>query len=61
MFPSQQVIRKVIITNKSGKYMLTDELQNNVTLKKISKLHRVIVYYQFSSQNKNTVSTSENY
>ena len=61
MFPSQQVIRKVIITNESGKYMLTDELQNNVTLKKISKLHRVIVYYQFSSQNENTVSTSENY
>ena len=61
MFLSQQVIRKVIITNKSGKYVLTDELQNNVRLNKMSKLHRVIVYYQFSSQNENTVSTSKNY
>ena len=43
MFLLQQVKRNVIITNKSGKYQLTDELPNNVRLKKISKLHRIIV------------------
>ena len=30
-------------TNKNGKYELTDE-SNDVTLKKVSKLHGVIVY-----------------
>ena len=32
-----------IITNKNGKYELTDELPNDVRLKKISKLHKIIV------------------
>ena len=36
MFLSQQVKRKVIITNKNGRYELTDELPNDVRLKKIS-------------------------
>ena len=35
MFLSQQVKRKVIITNKNGRYELTDELSNDVRLKKI--------------------------
>ena len=30
-------------TNKNRKYTLTDKLPNNVRLKAISKLHRVIV------------------
>ena len=34
MFLSQQVKRNVIITNKHGKYWLTDELPNNAKLKK---------------------------
>ena len=38
MFLSQQVERKVTITNKNEKYKLTGELPNNVKLKKISKL-----------------------
>ena len=33
----------VIVTNKNGKYELTDKLSSNVRLKKISKLHRIIV------------------
>ena len=37
MFLSQKVERNVIITNKYGKYELTDELPNDVRLKKISK------------------------
>ena len=43
MFASQQMKRNVIITNKNGKYDLTNELQNNVTPTKISKLHGFIV------------------
>ena len=42
-FFSQLVKRNVIITNKNGKYKLTDELPNDVTLKKISKLHGIII------------------
>ena len=40
---SQQVKQNVIITNKNVKYELTDKLPNNVRLKKISKLHEIIV------------------
>ena len=40
---SQQVKRNVIITNKNGKYELIDELPNDVSLKKIPKLHGIIV------------------
>ena len=43
MFLSQQVTRKVIITDKNCKYELTHELPNKVRLKKISNLHGVIV------------------
>ena len=43
MLLSQKVKRNVIITNKNGKSELTDELQNDVKLKKISKLYRIIV------------------
>ena len=34
MFLSQQVKRNVIITTENGKYELTDELPNDVRLKK---------------------------
>ena len=37
MFLSHQVKRSLIITNKNGKYELTDELPNDVRLKKISR------------------------
>ena len=40
---SQQVKQKVVIPNKSGKYELTDKLPNNTRLKKILKLHGVVV------------------
>ena len=43
MFLSQKVKRNVIITNKNGKSELTDQFQNDVKLKKISKLYRIIV------------------
>ena len=43
MFLSQQVKRNVIITNENGKYELTDMLPNDARLKKISKLHGIIV------------------
>ena len=43
MFILQQVKRNVIVTNKNGKYELTDELPNNVRRKKISKIHGIIV------------------
>ena len=43
MFLSQEVKRNVIITNKNGKYELTEELSNDVRLKKISKLYGIIV------------------
>ena len=43
MFLSQQVKWNVVITNKNGKYELTDKLPNDVRLKKISKLHVVTV------------------
>ena len=43
MFFSQQVKRNVAITSKNGKYVLTDELPNDVRLKKTSKLHGIKV------------------
>ena len=43
MFLSQQMKRNVIIINKNVKYELTEELSNDVRLKKISKLHGIIV------------------
>ena len=43
MFLPQKVKRNVIITSKNGKYELTDELPNDVRLKKISKLHGIKV------------------
>ena len=43
MLFSQQVKRNVFVTNKNGKYELTDELPDDVRLKKISKLHGIIV------------------
>ena len=43
MFILQQVKRNVTVTNKNGKYELTDELPNNVRLKKISKIRGIIV------------------
>ena len=43
MLFSQQVKRNVFVTNKNVKYELTDELPNDVRLKKISKLHGIIV------------------
>ena len=43
MFILQSVKRNMIITNKDGKYGLTDELPNDVRFKKISKLHGIIV------------------
>ena len=45
MFLSKQVKRNVIITNKNGKYELTDKLSDDVRIKKISELHRIRVYY----------------
>ena len=42
MFLSQQAKRNVIITNKNGKYELTDELPNDIRLKKIPKPHRIV-------------------
>ena len=33
----------MVISNKNGKYELTDELLNNVRLKKTSKLYGIIV------------------
>ena len=42
MFLSQQIKRNVIINNKNCKYELTDELQNDLRLKKISKIHWII-------------------
>ena len=35
--------RNIVITNKNGKYELTDELLNNVRLKKTSKVCGIIV------------------
>ena len=43
MFLLQQVKWNVININKNGKYELTDELPNDIRLKKISKLHGIIV------------------
>ena len=43
MFLSQQVKGNVTITNKNGKYELTDKLPDEVRFKKISKLHGIIV------------------
>ena len=43
IFLPQQEKGDVIITNKNGKYKLTGELPNDVRLKKIAKLHGVIV------------------
>ena len=39
----EQVKRNVINTNRNGKYELTDKLPNDVSLKKISGLHVIIV------------------
>ena len=41
MFCSQQVKRNMIITSKNGKYEFTDELPNDMRLKKISELHGI--------------------
>ena len=43
--------RNVIITNKNGKYELTDELANDLRLKKISKLHGIISQYSYQKEN----------
>ena len=43
IFLPQQEKRDTIITNKNGKYKLTGELPNDVRLKKLAKLHGVIV------------------
>ena len=44
MFLSQQVKQyAIIITDKSGKYELNDELLNDASFKKISKLHGIKV------------------
>ena len=43
MLLSQQVKQDLNITNKNGKYELTDELPNNVKLKKVSK-HKNFCY-----------------
>ena len=51
----QQVKRNLTITNKNGKYELTDELPNDVKLKKMSKLYGIIV----QSRNENIVNTSK--
>ena len=44
MFLSQRVKQNVIITNKNVKCQLTAKLQNDIRLKKISKLHEIIVF-----------------
>ena len=41
MFLSQQVKRNVIITNKNGKYDLTDELPNDMEAEENLKLHGI--------------------
>ena len=43
MFLSQEVKPNVIITNKNGKSELTDQLPNDLRLKKISEFHVIIV------------------
>ena len=43
MFLSQEVKRNVIITNKNGKSELTDQLPNDLRLKKIPEFHVIIV------------------
>ena len=43
IFLSQKVKRNVVITRKNSKYELTDELPNDVRLKKISELHGIKV------------------
>ena len=43
MFLSQQVKQNAIIINKSFKYVLTDELPNDVSVKETSNLHGIIV------------------
>ena len=45
------VKRNVIITNKNGKYDLTDELSNDLILNKISKLHGIISQYSYQKEN----------
>ena len=45
------VKRNVIITNKNGKYELTDELSNDLILNKISKLHGIISQYSYQKEN----------
>ena len=55
MFLSQQMKRIAI---KNGKYELTNELPNDVKLKKISKFYGIKVFKSFSS-NENIVNTSK--
>ena len=57
MFLSQQVERNVTITKKNDKYKLTDELLNDIRLKKNSM--ELSSSVQFSSQNVNIVYTSK--
>ena len=45
------VKRNVIVTNKNGKYELTDELSNDLILNKISKLHGIISQYSYQKEN----------
>ena len=44
MFLSQQMKPIAIITNKNGKYELTNELPNDVKHKKISKFYGIKVF-----------------
>ena len=56
MFLSEQVKWNEIITNKIGKYLLTDQLSNYVILKKISKSMESQSSVRSSSQNENLVN-----
>ena len=56
MFLSEQVKWNEIITNKIGKYLLTDQLSNYVILKKISKSMESQSSVRSSSQNENIVN-----
>ena len=43
IFLPKQMKQNVIITNKNCKFMLNDELLSDIRLKKISKLHGIVV------------------
>ena len=43
MFLSQQVKQNVVITSENSKYKLTDQVPNDVRLKKISEIHGINV------------------